>query len=100
MSTIWKLLVVALLVALGVNSYFLYETHSTASNITTYLGSNNGARSTWTGFVGRLTENTEDERSALRDLDCRIIELKNKVENRNDQCGPPGTVPKDPPTYP
>lgn len=51
MSTASKVLIVVLSVVLGINSHLLYKTHSTATNITTYLGSNNGARTTWSGGV-------------------------------------------------
>jgi hypothetical protein len=62
----------------------------------TYLGSNNppDKPDQWSGLIGNLGNHAVDVRRVLSELECRVTKLEGK------KCGPPGTVPRDPPTGP
>jgi hypothetical protein len=63
-----------------------------------YLGTNRPSDKPelWSGLIGNLNTHAVDVRRVLTELECRVT----KLEPGDKKCGPPGTVPRDPPTGP
>ena len=90
----WAKGLIALVIALlALNIWTCYR----VNRVYTYLGSAVPADDPgkWSGLIGNLTQHAADVRRLLNEHDCRLLKLENKPP-----CGPPGTVPKDPPGGP
>lgn len=96
-----------LLIALaGVFIWMIMPAYNRVNRIHSFLGTNRGPESNWTGFMGRWENNNKFHREQYTKIACSLWKLENPREAQQmqpgDPCPPPGpgTRPPGGPDYP